>query len=85
MTKKEFIKSLADKQGTSQVAASAVLEDVKSIIQKELLAGNEVVLGSDFGTFKPTSRSGVIPGTTTKYNSKSVKFSVSAPFKRELN
>ena len=45
----------------------------------------EVNLGSDFGTFKPTERSGTVPGTTKLYSSKSVKFSVSAPFKRDLN
>ena len=85
MTKKEFIKALALKQGKSQAEVSGVLDDVISIIKSELLAGNSIKLGSDFGTFKPTTRSGVVPNTTTKYTSKSVKFNVSAPFKRGLN
>lgn len=85
MTKKEFIKALAEKQGISQVKATELLQDFKVIIKNELLAGNEVTLGSDFGTFKPTSRSGKVPGTNKPYTSKSVKFVVSAPFKRDLN
>lgn len=85
MNKKEFIKALADKQGISQVKATELLQDFKSIIKNELIAGNEVVLGSDFGTFKPTSRSGKVPGTNKPYSSKSVKFTVSAPLKKDLN
>lgn len=85
MTKQEIIKALAEKQGVTQSKASELLEDVKSIIKSDLLAGNEVKLGSDFGTFKPVSREGFVPGTKNKYNSKSVKFSVSDPFKKELN
>lgn len=85
MTKKDFIKLLAEKQDISQVAALKQLDVFKSIIKESLISGEEVNLGSDFGTFKPTERSGTIPGTTKAYSSKSVKFSVSAPFKRDLN
>lgn len=85
MTKKDFIKLLAEKQEISQVAALNQLDVFKSIIKEGLISGEEVNLGSDFGTFKPTVRSGTIPGTTKAYSSKSVKFSVSAPFKRDLN
>lgn len=85
MNKKEFIKALADKQGISQVKATELLQDFKSIIRNELISGNEVVLGSDFGTLKLTSRSGKVPGTNKLYSSKSVKFNVSAPFKKDLN
>ena len=85
MTKKDFIKLLAEKQDISQVAALKQLDDFKAIIKNGLISGEEVNLGSDFGTFKPTERSGTIPGTTKLYSSKSVKFSVSAPFKRDLN
>jgi len=84
MTRKEFIKALAEKQEISPAKAEYVLDDIKSILKTELLAGNKVVLGSDFGTFKPTNRSGVVPTTGAKYNSKSVKFAVSKPFKCEL-
>lgn len=85
MTKKELIKKLADEQGITQVDATKQLDVIKSIIRSELLSGNEVALGSDLGTFKPTSRSGLIPGTKKYYNSKSAKFSISDPFKHELN
>ena len=85
MTRKELIKALADKQGITQITAGQFLDALKDIIKEEVSAGNEVTLGPDFGTFKPTERSGTVPGTTKLYSSKSVKFSVSAPFKRELN
>ena len=85
MTRKEFIKALAEKQGITQLAAEKFLDGAKSIIVAEVSAGNEVVLGPDFGTFKPVTRNGVVPGTKTQYNSKSVKFSISAGFKTSLN
>lgn len=85
MTKKDFIKLLAEKQDISQVEAAKQLDAFKKVIKSGLLSGEEVNLGSDFGTFKPTERSGTVPGTTKLYSSKSVKFSVSATFKRDLN
>ncbi len=85
MTRKELIKALATKQGITQATAEAHIDAVKSIIVAEVSAGNEVVLGPDFGTFKPVTRTGVVPGTKTQYNSKSVKFSISAGFKTSLN
>ena len=85
MTKKDFIKELATKQEITQVEATKQLDAFKSVIKSGLLAGEDVSLGSDFGTFKPTERSGTVPGTTKLYSSKSVKFSISAPFKRDLN
>lgn len=86
MNKQEFISELAKSDDIpSKAAASKILDQVKSILKDQLTSGNEVALGSDFGTFKPTSRSGNVPGTTTPYTSSSVKFSISAPFKRELN
>ena len=85
MTRKEFIKALAEKQGITQLAADKFLDALKDIIKEEISAGNEVTLGPDFGTFKPVTRNGVVPGTKTQYNSKSVKFSISAGFKTSLN
>ena len=85
MTKKDFIKLLAEKQEISQVEAAKQLDVFKSVIKSGLLSGEEVNLGSDFGTFKPTERNGTVPGTTKLYSSKFVKFSVSATFKRDLN
>lgn len=86
MTRKELIKALAEKQGITQLAVEKFLDGAKSIIVAEVSAGNEVVLGPDFGTFKPVTRTGVSPGAAkTPYSSKSVKFSISAAFKRALN
>lgn len=86
MTRKELIKALAETQGITQTTADKFLDAVKSIIVAEVSAGNEVVLGPDFGTFKPVTRTGVSPGAAkTPYSSKSVKFSISAAFKRVLN
>lgn len=85
MTRKELVKALADKQGITQITAGQFLDALKDIIKEEISAGNEVTLGSDFGTFKPTLREGKTPGTGKPYSSKSAKFSVSDPFKRELN
>ena len=85
MTKKDFIKLLAEKQEISQVDAAKQLDVFKTVIKNGLLSGEEVNLGSDFGTFKPTLREGKTPGTGKPYSSKSAKFSVSDPFKRELN
>lgn len=85
MTRKELIKALAEKQGITQITAEQFLDAVKSIIVAELTAGKEVNFGSDLGTFKPVTRTGAIPGTNTRYSTKSVKFSISAPFKTSLN
>lgn len=85
MTKKDFIKTLATEQGISQVEATKQLDAFKKVIKNGLYSGEEVNLGSDFGTFKPTTRDGKVPGTNKLYSSKSVKFRVSDPFKKELN
>lgn len=86
MTRKELIKALATEQGITQITAEQFLDAVKSIIVAELTADKEVNLGSDFGTFKPVTRTGVIPGKEkVPYTSKSVKFSISGPFKTSLN
>ena len=85
MTRKELIKALAEKQGITQITAEQFLDAVKSIIVAELTADKEVNLGSDLGTFKSVTRTGVIPNTDTRYSTKSVKFNISAPFKTSLN
>ena len=86
MTRKELVKELAISQGITQGTAEQFIEALKGIIKNELSAGNEVTLGSDFGTFKLTNRTGVIPGSKgVQYSSNSVKFSISSPFKTRLN
>lgn len=87
MTRKELVKAVALKRGISQAVASDILDDVTTIITTELVAGNTVVLAPSFGTFKPTTRSGNVPGSNPvkRYTSKSVKFDASAGLKRVLN
>ena len=85
MTRKEFIKALAEKQGITQLAAEKFLDGAKSIIVAEVSAGNPVTISNTFGAFKPITRSGKAPGTGKPYTSKSVKFSPSAALKRVLN
>lgn len=86
MTRKELVKALADKQGIPQITAGQFLDALKDIIKEEVSAGKEVNLGSDLGTFKPVTRTGVAPGPKGgEYSSKSVKFTISDPFKRALN
>lgn len=90
MTKAELISELAlcNDLGT-KAAANRVLSTLKEIITRELQAGNPVVLGADFGSFKPVARaakSGVALGKPySKPASKAVKFSASALLKRALN
>ena len=90
MTKQELITELAlCSDLDTKAAAERVLSLLKDIITRELQAGNEVALGQDFGTFKPVTkaaRSGVVNNKPySKPESKSVKFSPSAPLKRVLN
>ena len=86
MTKQELITELSlFNDIETKAEANRTLDLLKSIIIRELAAGNEVALGQDFGTFKPTTRSGLTPVTGAPYKSNLVKFSISAAFKRELN
>ena len=87
MTKQELITELAlcSDLGT-KAAAERVLNHLESIIITQLAIGNPVALGQSFGTLKPITRSGVSTlGDKKPYTTKSVKFSISAPFKRTLN
>ena len=87
MTKAELLHELAlcPDLGT-KAAAERVLNHLESIISTQLAIGNSVALGQSFGTLKPVTRSGVSTlGDKKPYTTKSVKFSISAPFKRTLN
>lgn len=87
MTRKQLIQEMAlcADLGT-QAAAERVLDQLISIVTTQVAEGNEVALGQSFGTFKPVTRSGVSTlGDKKPYSTKSVKFSISAPFKRILN
>ncbi len=87
MTRAELLQELAlcHDLGT-KAAAERVLNHLESIITTQLAIGNSVALGQSFGTLKPVTRSGVSTlGDKKPYTTKSVKFSISAPFKRTLN
>jgi len=87
MTRKELLQELALCQDLgTKAAAERVLDHLISTVTAQLAAGNEVALGQSFGTFKPVTRTGVSTlGDKKPYSTKSVKFSISAPFKRTLN
>ena len=87
MTRAELLHELAlcPDLGT-KAAAERVLDHLTTIVVAQITAGNSVALGQSFGTLKPVTRSGVSTlGAKKPYTTKSVKFSISAPFKRTLN
>ena len=58
MTKQELITELSlSNDIETKAEANRTLDLLKSIIIRELAAGNEVALSQDFGTFKPNSLS----------------------------
>ena len=69
----------------SKAEAGRILDHIKNIIKRELLAGNDVALGTDFGEFHTATqaaRSGEVNGVPYSTPAKQVvKFSVSAPLK----
>ena len=85
MTKTEFIAALATKQGIPKTEATILLANFKEVLTTALSTGEPVILGADFGTFKPVTRTGTMPVTNKPYSSKSVKFTLVAQFKRSLN
>ena len=87
MTRKELLQELALCQDLgTKAAAERVLDHLISTVTTQLAAGNSVALGQSFGSLKPVTRSGVSTlGDKKPYTTKSVKFSISAPFKRTLN
>ncbi len=87
MTRKELLQELALCQDLgTKAAAERVLDHLISTVTAQLAAGNSVALGQSFGTLKPVTRTGVSTlGDKKPYSTKSVKLSVSAPFKRTLN
>lgn len=87
MTRKELLQELALCQDLgTKAAADRVLDHLITIVTTQLAAGNTVALGQSFGSLKPVTRSGVSTlGDKKPYTTKSVKFSISAPFKRTLN
>lgn len=55
MNKKDLTDALADKSDLTKVDAAAILDDLTSIISKELKSGGEVQI-TGFGTFSITKR-----------------------------
>lgn len=88
MTKAELIKefSMVD-SFKSRAEAGRALETLITIITEKLTAGEEVILGQDFGRFKvatQSARTARVPGTTKTVEvpaKKVVKFKASAALK----
>ena len=86
MNKADLARSVADKTGLSQSAASDALDAVLESIEKELAGGGEVAI-TGFGKFSVAhrgARQGVNPATGQKIQiaaSKAPKFSAGAKFK----
>jgi len=86
MTKAELINRIVEHDDIeSKASADRLFTFIKSIIKDELVAGNEVKLGEDFGTFKlatQSAKSGNMNGKAWKSPAKSVvKFRPSAALK----
>ena len=89
MKKTELINRIAELDiFTSKAEAGRTFTDIINIIKQELIAGNEVIIGQDFGTFKiaqQAAKTGVIPGQPGKtYSSPAksvVKFKPSSQLK----
>ena len=87
MTRKELLIELTScPEVKSQKAAATFLDYLESTLTTAIAAGSSVTISKTFGTFKPITRSGISTlGDKKPYTTKSVKFSISTPFKRTLN
>jgi len=89
MTKQELIEQFAEFDVfDSKAEAKRTFDGLIDIIKGELIAGNNVALGTDFGTFKVSeqaAKSGQVPGkpgqTYSTPAKNVVKFKVSSPLK----
>ncbi len=90
MTKSELVSAIAEKAGTTQVAATDALDALVSVLTATLRDGGTVTL-PDFGKFSVSDRAarqGVNPSTGERIQipaSKAAKFSAAANLKRTLN
>lgn len=71
----------------SKAQAGRAFDHLFGIIKAQLVAGNPVALGTDFGSFTTetqAARAGKVPGSEATYSTPAkqvVKFKVSAPLK----
>jgi len=92
MTKQDLIGQFAELDiFESKAEAKRTFDGLFDIIRRELIAGNEVAVGQDFGVFKITeqaAKSGNVPGKPGQtYNTPAknvVKFKVSSPLKTAI-
>lgn len=90
MNKKELIKAMSEKLGTTQKAAGEQLEAILEVITETLVDGGEVSL-TGFGKFSVVERAerqGVNPATSEKITiaaSKAPKFKASSTLKNLVN
>ncbi len=92
MTKQELIGQFAELDiFESKAEAKRTFDGLFDIIKRELIAGNEVAIGQDFGVFKiseQAAKTGTVPGKPGQtYNSPAknvVKFKPSSPLKSAI-
>lgn len=89
MTKKEFLKVISDKAGTTLKDAELFYNVIFETLKEEVIGGEKVTI-ADFGTFSivdTKARKGRNPQTGKEIKipaSKKVKFAVSAKLKETL-
>lgn len=90
MNKKEFVKAISEKLGTTQKAAGEYLDAVVEVIMEALAEGTEVKI-SGFGTFSVTERAAregrnPMTGETIQIDAKkSPKFKAAKALKDAVN
>ena len=89
-TRVQLIKSISESTDSTIETTEAFFNAFKLITTEQVKSGNDVALGSDFGTFKSKvqkPKSGKIPGTNKPYQTLSkrvIKFESSAPMKKVI-
>lgn len=72
MTKQELISTVASATGFTKKDTAEFLASFVATVTSEIKAGNDVVLGADFGKFASATqaaKTGVAPGTGKPYSS----------------
>jgi len=80
ITKKQLIELVATETEDTKTNVSNTLEAIINQLTKALANKDEIQI-SGFGKFSTREVSGIVPGTTKKYNSTVPAFKASAPLK----
>ena len=92
ISQRQFITQFAESdEFESKASAERAFNHLKSILKEQLIAGNEVSFGQDFGSLVAVTRAarqGVNPSTGGKLDipaKQAIKFKISAPLKLAIN